>query len=42
MEIALTIEVPGSFDKEDLPLGQTRAIAVVMQALNPAGISVAR
>jgi hypothetical protein len=36
-EIVLNIEPVGSFDKEDLPLGQTRSIALDMQASNPAG-----
>ena len=40
--IVLTIEPVGSFDTEDLPLGQTCSIASDMQASNPAGTSMAR
>jgi hypothetical protein len=42
VEIVLTIEVVGSFDKEDSPLGQTCSIALVIQASNPDGTSTVR
>jgi hypothetical protein len=42
VEIVLKIEVVGSFDTDDPLRGHTCCIALVMQASNPAGTSMAR